>query len=84
MLPAMPAMLAIGASAAANTAFLPWLPGLVDSGAGTAASHDLHVAILSAIFPLGGMFSAPLAGAFADRHSFRVVLALAVGHLEEP
>lgn len=75
-----PAMLAIGAAAAANTAFLPWLPDLVDQGLGErgAASHGMHVAILSAIFPLGGMLSAPLAGLLADRYRFKLLLVIVV------
>lgn len=79
----VPAMLAIGASAAANTAFLPWMPELVEAGLqGTAATnHDMHVAILSALFPLGGMVSAPLAGVFADRQPFRLLLVMTVAML---
>lgn len=79
----IPAMLAIGTAAAAQTAFLPWLPGLVDEALGTpgSGSHDVHVAVLSAIFPLGGILTAPLWGALSDRGNFRPVLVLAVATL---
>lgn len=79
----IPVMLAIGTAAAAQTAFLPWLPGLVDAALGTPGSgnHDIHVAVLSAIFPLGGMLTAPLWGALSDRGNFRSVLVLAIATL---
>jgi len=75
-----PAMLAVGAAAAANTAFLPWLPDLVDQelGGRGAINHAMHVAVLSAIFPLGGMIAAPFAGALADRYRFQLFLFFAV------
>lgn len=77
-----PAMLAIAAAAAAQTAFLPWLSGLVEAhrtrGSG---SHELHVAVLSAIFPLGGMLTAPFWGALSDRGNLRIVLIVAVAFL---
>jgi MFS family permease len=38
----------------------------------------MHVAVLSAIFPLGGMIAAPFAGALADRYRFQLFLFFAV------
>jgi MFS family permease len=79
----IPALVAIGAAAAAQTAFLPWLPSLVDAGlvGQRSGNHDIHVAVLSAIFPLGGMLTAPLWGWLSDRYNFRTLLVLAVATL---
>lgn len=79
----LPVMFAIGAAAAAQTAFLPWLPGLVDEGmfGERSGGHDIHVAALSAIFPLGGMLTAPLWGWLSDRYKFHTILVLAVATL---
>lgn len=79
----IPVLVAIGAAAAAHTAFLPWLPSLVDASLGgqTSGDHDTHVALLSAIFPLGGMVTAPLWGWLSDRSSFRSILVFVVALL---
>lgn len=76
-------LVAIGAAAAAQTAFLPWLPSLVDAGQNGQKldSHAVHVAMLSAIFPLGGLLTAPLWGWLSDRYNFRTLLVLAVATL---
>lgn len=79
----MPVLFAIGAAAAAHTAFLSWLPSLVDAGrvGQESGDHDVHVPLLSAIFPLGGMLTAPLWGWLSDRCNFRALLILAVATL---
>lgn len=75
----MPAMLAVGTSAAANSALLPWLAQFVAQRSGAnGVGPEIHVALLSAAFPFGAMLSAPLAGWFADHHRFRAPLILAV------
>ena len=78
----MPAMLAIAAAAAAQTAFLPLLSGLVEApGTPQPGSHQVHLAVLGAIFPLGGMLTAPLWGALSDRGNLRAILVIAVATL---
>lgn len=76
----IPVLFAIAAAAAAHTAFLPWLPGLVVAGLDgqRAGNHQVHVALLSATFPLGGMLTAPLWGWISDRYSYRALLVMAV------
>lgn len=78
-----PVLIAIGTGAAAQTALLPWLPALVDAElvGRSSGNHDIHVAVLSAIFPLGGMLAAPVWGWLSDRHDFSILLVLAVATL---
>lgn len=76
-------LLAVAGAAAAQTAALAFLPGMVDAQLATEgpSSHAVHVSSLSAAYPLGALVLAPFWGWLADRHDYRLILRIAVSVL---
>lgn len=73
-------LLAVSLAGASQTATQVLLPELLgrSTAFGSGISHDLHIAFLSAVFPLAAFLVAPFWGWLADRTDYRAILRIAL------